>query len=289
MKLMLGTVQFGQNYGVANTLGIIKEDSALKILSYASSVGIKWLDTAANYGTSEEIIGKISIREFDVVTKLPAIHNEIDDVNKWVTEHFKSSVKKLNISGEVGGILFHNPDDLFQKYGDELLMSVMNLKKQGLVRAIGVSIYNPNTLKNILNKFKPDIVQVPYNIFDQRIKTSGWLQKLIDNNIEIHARSVFLQGLLLMDPNNLPNYFINWKNLILKWYKYIATRNITPLEAALNFVYTEEGITKVVVGVDSLIQLKQIVNALNKCNFYNEFAQFASDDIRLIEPFRWES
>ena len=133
-----------------------------------------------------------------------------------------------------------------------------------------------------------DIVQVPFNIFDQRILSSGWAGKLVDNDTEIHTRSVFLQGLLLMEEANLPPYFTrNWPELFNSWYRFLENSHVDALTNALGFALKQPWINKIVVGVDTVSQLKSIIN-IEKYSDFKYTPQFNCDDENLIDPSKWK-
>ena len=133
-----------------------------------------------------------------------------------------------------------------------------------LLKKIGITIYNSQQINSSLQIFKPDIVQLPINVFDQRLIKDGTLKKLSELNIEIHARSIFLQGLLLLKKNNLPKYFLPWKNKISDWHYQCRIHKLSPLTAALNFILNLPEVNRCLVGVDSAKQLEEIIISSNK-------------------------
>ena len=130
------------------------------------------------------------------------------------------SIKNLNVS-RLYGLLLHNPDVLLGQNGSEIVRELNSLKDEGYVEKIGVSIYEPEKLEDILKVFDIDIVQLPFNIFNREVYLTGWAEKLKSKNIEIHVRSVFLQGILLLKRHNIPNWFLeNWTNLFDQWFDF---------------------------------------------------------------------
>ena len=202
-KLALGTVQFGLNYGVINTNGKVQEAEVKEMLDLAQKNNINTIDTAIGYGDSEKILGNNKIESFNVITKIPPLQTNLN-IHDWVTNQIQASLIRLK-KKHLHAILFHNPNDLLTSSGNKLYEAVSNQKKNGLVKKIGISIYSPYQLEEISKNFDYDIVQSPLNLIDRRLEESGWLSKLHKKNIEVHIRSVFLQGLLLLDRKYLKN------------------------------------------------------------------------------------
>ena len=212
-KIAIGTAQLGLNYGIANKTGKISQNEMRKILKFAEKNGIDTIDTACSYGSSEKKLGQLKINNFKIITKLP-IKVTKSKKQKWVFKSINTSIKKLKVKN-LYGILIHNMKQLRGNFGSKIYKELLEAKKQRLVKKIGISIYSINELKIALNKYKFDIVSVPFNVFDQRIKKTGWLHKLKKLKIEIHARSSFLQGLLLMNKKQRPKIFQKWHKLFM--------------------------------------------------------------------------
>ena len=194
MKLAIGTAQLGFNYGLLKKKINLKEIKKIKNFLFKSNINI--IDTAINYGDSEKIIGNSSLNKLKIITKIRIPILKKKKLEVWFSEEIQSSLKKLKIN-HIYGLLVHDYRDLFGDRGKRFLELLIDLKKKKIVKKIGISIYDPNELDVIQRIFKPDIVQAPFNVFDQRLKNSGWLDKLKKSNIKIYARSCFLQGLLL--------------------------------------------------------------------------------------------
>lgn len=286
-KLALGTVQFGLPYGVANTGGQVSEGVIKNILLHASNAGIDTLDTAMGYGDSEQCLGHVGVDYWKVITKLPEVPEYCSDVTAWVNNQFDLSIARLGLS-RISGLMLHRPKQLLSPLGEELWAAMQSLKDKGLVVKIGYSIYEPVELDELWVDFRPDIVQAPFNLLDQRLKMSGWLKKLHSNNVELHVRSVFLQGLLLMNARTRPAKFKQWDALWGRWSAWLSEANISPLQACLNCVLSESEIDRVVIGIDTLEQLKEILQMTsgNNLDFPDDLC---SDDVNLINPARWDS
>jgi aryl-alcohol dehydrogenase-like predicted oxidoreductase len=287
MKLALGTVQFGLPYGVANKSGQVTEDTAKRILEHAREADIDTLDTAIDYGDSEQCLGNVGVECWSVVTKLPAVPEECPDVIDWVNEQINGSLSRLGLN-HITSLMLHRPRQLIESVGQELWSAMQTLKDKGIIEKIGFSIYEPTGLDQVWENFQPDIIQAPYNILDQRLKTSGWLQKLHEHGVEVHVRSVFLQGLLLMSKEQRPKKFSHWSTMWAAWDQWLVEQKFTPLEACLGFALAEPAIDRVVVGVDSLSQLEQILDSLTK-----EPSQIPHElivtDQNLLNPSNWNN
>lgn len=280
MKLALGTVQFGADYGISNLTGKVSLEKVEEILDYAKSQGVYTLDTASLYGTSEETLGEFDLKDFDIITKTVKIDNSLDRHENFerFKEAFYSSQKKMGYI-QLHGLMFHEANDLLSNQGPALWDLFEDFKQKEYVRKIGVSVYTPKQLEEIINTFDIDIVQLPLNILDQRFV--AMLPELKKKNIEIHTRSTFLQGLLLMDTCKLNPYFEPIKNILQKLPQ-------NRLETALGFAKNIKEIDKIVVGVTSKKELQEICSQYNKTIEQIDFSQFALQDEKFINPSKWE-
>ena len=279
MKLALGTVQFGLDYGITNHSGQVAIDEVKDILDYAKTNNIDTLDTAARYGNSEQVLGEVGVNNYRIITKTTPLKNGVDGVIKG----FHQSLDNLNI-GQVDGLLIHNIDDVKDKRFGDLFHKLNELKEEGLINKIGFSTYTPDQVDFLLENFDFDLIQVPFNIFDNRLIQGGQLKALKKKKIEIHARSIFLQGLLL-DFNNLSDYFLTWKNEFDVYQDVVKESGLSKLEYALNFVLSIKEIDKVLVGVNSKKELKEIVQSVKD---KEELNAYSIDDINLLNPSFWK-
>ena len=287
MKLAIGTVQFGMKYGIANKDGKVKPSEIKKILNNARLAGINTLDTAISYGDSEELLGSLGVKYWKVVSKLPGVPEDCKDIKAWVRVNILSSLNKLKTK-TIDGLMLHRPGDLLENKA-ALWSELKFLQKEGLIKNIGYSIYSPNELDALFEEFKPDIIQAPYNIFDRRLKNTGWLDKLKKNNVEVHTRSCFLQGLLLMDPKSRPKKFQNWNQLFYLYDTWLKDSHLTPIQACLKFVDKEKDISKIVVGIDNNNQLNDILHAMIINTSQKVPRNIYSNDEDLINPANWSS
>lgn len=287
MKLALGTVQFGLPYGIANQRGQVSREEAGQILALASNSGIDTLDTAIAYGDSEACLGAIGTQGFRVVTKLPALPDGVTDIATWVGDQLRTSLRRLKVDS-VYGLLLHRSKNLVGAAGRLMVQSLERLKAEGLVQKIGVSIYAPQDLDAVIQACSIDLVQAPLNLIDRRLVTSGWLQRLHDQGVEVHARSAFLQGLLLLPRDAVPEKFSPWSDLFERWYAWLLENQVTASEVCLAFVKAQPLIDRVVIGVDSRAQLQELLRAVGK-KPPQPLPDLRCEDERLINPSNWNS
>lgn len=287
MKLALGTVQFGLNYGIANTAGRMPLPEAAAIVRTAEAHGITTLDTAVGYGDSEARLGEIGVSTWDVVTKLPACPAGCADIGAWVVSTARSSLDRLGCP-QLHGLMLHRPGQLLEPGGEDLFAALQQVKADGLARKIGISVYEPAELDVMTARFDIDIVQLPFNVLDDRFARTGWLARLAARGIEVHTRSAFLQGLLLMSPEHRPATFARWHQRWRLYDDWVRSAGVTRLEACLRTALAPAEITRVVVGVDSVAHLTDILRAAEG-SVLPPPASLASDDRDLINPANWPS
>ena len=285
MKLALGAAQFGSPYGIANQSGQVSREEVKEILTIARLNCIDTLDTAITYGESEACLGEVGLDDFKVITKLPAIPENIHNINSWVNNQIQASLKRLNTSS-LYAILLHRPEQLLTSKGDALWRSLEKLKEDGVVKKIGISISDPSELDYLINSFSIDLVQTPFNLVDQRLSLSGWLEKLNTLGVEVHTRSAFLQGLLLMPVTAIHEKFKFWLPLFNTWQDWLLDNNTSAVEACIGFVQAYSQIDKIVVGVDSAQQIKQLIQAEKKAS-NSVWPDINCSDIDLINPANW--
>ena len=287
-KIALGTVQFGIDYGINSKPGQVTSDEVKRILDYAQSSDIDILDTAPAYGDSEKQLGNYDLSNFNVTSKtrhFQGVNIGETELN-LLREDFNLTLKNLK-QKKIYGLLVHNAKDLLKPGSDKLFGELQGLKLNGKLLKIGVSVYDPIELDSVLSRFDLDIVQLPFNILDRRMLDSGILDSLYKRNIEIHSRSVFLQGLLLAKSDMQLEQFNQWKSLWKLWKEWLEDNKISALEASIRFVLETKEISKVLVGVDSESQLKEIITAS-----YGDLPDLPSglttDDTNLLNPSKWK-
>ena len=286
-KISLGTVQFGMDYGINSTGGQVKSSEVIDVLDYAQQCGINLLDTAPSYGNSEQVLGDSNIQNFKIVTKTRHFGQaKISDKDVTLLISDLNQSLKLLKKKSVYGVLVHNANDLFKPGADKIFRQLELLKEQGLTSKIGVSVYSYEQLEIILNKFDIDLVQLPFNILDRRLVDSGMFKMLKNKGVEIHARSIFLQGLLLMDMQNMASKFDRWKGLWKIWHEWLNDSQITALEATIRYAISMPEISKVLVGVNAKDQLEEIIIASNG-GLPNVPKELFVNDADLLNPVNW--
>jgi nucleoside-diphosphate-sugar epimerase/aryl-alcohol dehydrogenase-like predicted oxidoreductase len=283
-KLGIGTLQFGLNYGIANKDGKLKNLEINKIKNMSKAHNINIVDTANVYGNSENRLGDLGFSDFKLVSKLPVTQPPIDRVN-WVLKNVRKSLKKLNVT-KLYGMHIHNTKYLLDKKGYKIYNGLVKAKKEGLINKIGVSVYTIQELKKIILRFKIDLVLLPFNIFDQRLIKSNILQELKDRNIEIHTRTTFLQGLLLLEGSKIPSKFKKYKKYFDNWNKIQKKIKIPKFEICLKYALSNKYIDKVIVGIDNSKQFNLLIKAAGYLKIQSKSID-ASKEIDLINPSKW--
>lgn len=289
-RLALGTVQFGLPYGVANTQGQVSYDQAEAMLGVMRTVGIDTIDTAIAYGEAETVLGRIGVSGFRLVSKLPALREPNLAVDDWVLTQVEASLERLHVP-RLGGLMLHAPDDLLGPHGLALARGLQRARDTGLVERIGLSVYSPEQLTALVDRMPLEILQIPINVFDRRFVETGWLDRLVANNVEVHARSIFLQGLLIMPSNLIPSKFMPFRSQIDDWHSWLAgdaAAGMSAIQVCLAHVASYAGISRLVVGADSLAQLQGIIEAASfePLRAPNSLASSATT---LINPAQWNT
>ena len=285
MKLALGTVQFGLSYGITNNAGQVQKDEVADILEHAFYQGIKILDTAAAYGNSESVLGKMPSQDFNIVSKIP----EISKLEMTIRACLSDSLRKLQRKS-IYGLMFHHESDLLAS--GNYLKELIELKAEGLVDKVGCSFYTVEALSKAFEMdYALDIIQVPGNCLDQRFLKSGLLEEAKRRDIEIHCRSLFLQGLLLDQDTVLPNALKSSKSELDRFFTFCKLKGISPLIATLKLLQQIDAIDYGVVGCITRLQLAEITSAYEKANQYTDFIDFSelsSSNIVLLNPTLWK-
>ena len=285
MDLSLGTAQFGMAYGATNNFPPPSLDDVGEILEFAIDNNIRHLDTAASYGDSEEILGKIGVSNFVVTTKLPHIGNSPIVAKNWVELQIEGSLKRLRLD-TISTVLFHNCDDLLGRNGDLLWSELSAIKAAGTISKIGVSVYDEDELAKVLERYKIDVVQVPCNILDSRFRRSDLLDTLINRNIQIQVRSIFLQGVLIAEPLTRPQYFHQFNEYLEPWDTWIAQNKIDARSACFTSVDQFGCADFALIGVGSKSQLSELLVA--RQTTVNLDKDFSCPELRLIDPRLWK-
>lgn len=284
-KICLGTAQFGSSYGLTNKNESLSVKEIREILNLANQNGIGFLDTAPTYGNAEIKLGKSELSSWNIITKVSAVNtiSRGDNIIKSV----EGSLSRLKVD-KLYAVLVHNPKLIFESEFSYLLNQLNELKRRGLVRKIGVSVYNSYEVDFLLDNHQIDVVQIPFNIIDGRMLINGTLDKLKSKNIEVHARSIYLQGLLLMDKKDQMSQFGKWNSHWNLLHSFCSENKLSRLEVCLRYVLNNPKIDRVIVGVDNYIQLKQIILAATGSEVIVPYELFSFDD-KLCNPSNWNS
>ncbi len=287
-KIGLGSVQWGLDYGVCNTSGQTPDFEITSILNSANVNGVRTIDTACLYGDSETKLGKQNLSAFQIVSKTPQCGsiNDGETAHKFLNNAIRQSLHKLKIS-KLYGYMVHHADDLLGPQGPQIASALHQLKEQGLVDKVGVSIYKKEQLDAITAFFIPDLIQVPINVMDQRLIKNGTLKRMKDLGVEIHARSVYLQGLLLMPLSQVSAYFAPVLPLLGLWHERIQEQNLSPAQAAIAFVSDIAEVDQIILGVENTKQFEEAIR------FSQDIPSFDAtgldcDDPSFINPSFWK-
>tara|TARA_B110000114_G_C15032556_1_gene373595 strand:+ start:224 stop:1084 length:861 start_codon:yes stop_codon:yes gene_type:complete len=279
-KIVIGTVQFGLDYGISNKNGKTPIEEIKKILIKAKKSNIKMLDTAFAYGESENVLGEINDCEFDLITKYSG--------NSPILEEFEESLKRLSRKN-LYGYLFHS----FETYlsNKATLDDMIHLKKNNKIKKIGFSLYKKEELQYIFdNKLEVDLIQIPMNIFNQDFL--GILAEAKSKGIEVHVRSVFSQGLIFFHKEEIPNFFEPIKNKIFNFQEKAKELNISLVQLATYFLLQNNNIDKLVIGVNNCIQLEENIKEIKSIPFFDfneiDFSLFRIEDEKYTNPVNWK-
>ena len=276
-KLGLGTVQFGQAYGVSNQRGQVPKEEAALILRQAGESGIRLLDTAANYGEAEGVLASLATSSFRIVTKTINLSHGLDRV----ITRARQSASSL----KADTLLVHAASDLRNTEGDALWSALQKLKAEGVFRKIGISAYIADDPVALAERCRPDVMQLPFSLLDQRLLADGTLTRLKDQGVEVHARSLFLQGLLFMEI--LPVKLRHAAPHLAYIRENLKNAGATPVAAALSFVLSRPEIAFGLVGVTSAEELQEIIAAAKAPLPQLDWPSFALKDELVLTPSLW--
>ena len=284
-KIILGTAQFGLDYGINNESGKPSDDAVWEILNYAFENGIRILDTADAYGSAAELIGNFQAQtgnKFNINTKFTC------EDKRGVTKHVEESLKKLSVD-QINVLFYHRFEDF--KNHQSVLQELKKLKSDKLINKIGVSVYNNSELGHAIETDEVDCIQLPFNLLDNYYQRGGFLKRAKETNKEVQVRSVFLQGLFFKDLDNYPDYLKPLKKYVQE-IKIIAETNYRSIEElALGYVLAEDTIDYVIIGVDTRIQLENNINCASK--YLSQDIKRKIDNIAVLEtgllyPYNWK-
>jgi len=286
-KLILGTVQFGLDYGVNNTSGKPSKENIKSILDFAYNSGIQLLDTAEAYGDSQNKIGEYhnnSTNKFNVITKFSS-NTEGFSLN--IIERVYNNLKILDVD-KLYCYMFHSFDD-FNKYFEKYRKDLLILKRDGIINNIGVSLYSNDELESVLKFNEITLVQLPFNLLDNNNKRGNIIKKAKAKGIEIHTRSAFLQGLFF---KNTSEFTVKIKPLgpYLNLLNDLCDEHYKMNDLALNYVCNQKNIDKVLIGVDNVQQLASNMLSEKKMitkELTNNIEVIDVKETKLLNPSNW--
>lgn len=294
-RIGLGTAQLGMEYGVANTTGRPGEAEGLQILAEAVSHGVTLLDTARAYGDSETVLGAFVAREhraaeLRLVSKLTSL-----DGRPLTSEHFLSELRgSLRTVGAAAlyAWLVHDVRDVIRdRHAFE--SAAARAKELRLTEKVGISVYGHEDLDSLQGVSGVDVVQLPLSIFDQRLLQSGHIDHLKSLGVEIHARSLFLQGALLMPPAALPAHLSGLRPAVERLQAVAAERGLTTYETSLAFAYATSQVDCWIIGVETIAQVQELLRRAKKAAEYADraaglvYAHLAVEGSVLVNPRTW--
>tara|TARA_X000000950_G_C13729936_1_gene583826 strand:- start:73 stop:936 length:864 start_codon:yes stop_codon:yes gene_type:complete len=280
-KIVLGTAQFSNNYGITNNK-FLSNNEIKNILEDALKFSIKTIDTAPNYEGVEKKIGKFNLKSFNLITKVSLIKNNSFISLNDLKHNIRNSLSNLNID-KIYAVLLRNPKELLRN--KKLLDVLKEYKKKEKISKIGYTLYDVKELEELYKYFKPDIVQIPFSIVDKSFEKKNWISKMYYDGVEIHVRSIFLQGLLLENVSNLPKKFLRYKGFFEKFNLWVHKKKLSKLQACLGPILADKRITKVVIGINSRKNLAQLNNIKENNIIYPEW--FKLKDKNLLNPSNW--
>ena len=286
--LGLGTAQFGAIYGINNQGKMVSDADLNRILCLARDLGIRTLDTAVAYGQAEERLGRHDVSSFDVVTKITAPETREGAAQFSPENTVHASLDRLGIA-QLDAVLVHNAEQIPLDVLPMVMSKLDLLVDKGICRKAGLSLYGPEKLSALLPEYAPGLVQLPFNIFDQRL-TDGNLPELCQiYDVEIHVRSIFLQGLLLMEKESVPDYFQPWEAQFAAWRDHLGSRGLTAVEGVMSFVNMHKGNTasRFIIGAETPEQFEMMIAAA-ETPAPAHAENLRCDDLGLIDPTRWK-
>jgi len=287
-KLILGTVQFGLNYGINNNKGKPNFNEVKSIFDYAYNNNINFLDTAEAYGNSHEIIGnyhEASGNKFHVISKYCSARL---DLPKNISDRINHHLKILNVNN-LYCYMFHNYDD-FKNYFNLFKLELLELKNKGIVKKIGVSLHSNHNINDVLENKEIDLIQLPYNLLDNKSKREKIFLKAKEKGVEIHTRSTFLQGLFFKDLND-KNRIVQQLKAELGWLKNLLLEyNCSIEQLAISYCFMNKKIDNIILGIDSLDHLNINLQAA-KFNLTNELLEKIHEikisNVNILNPSLW--
>jgi aryl-alcohol dehydrogenase-like predicted oxidoreductase len=279
-RLALGSAQFGLDYGVSNPGGMTPFETVRAILARAKWAGVGLIDTAADYGEAEAVINRAEeAAGFKVVSKTTRLAGRGVEA---VLDRARASAERMG--RPLYGLLVHSAADLAGDEGAALWRGLQGLKAKGLTERIGISAYAADDPAMLGERFRPDLMQLAANLADQRL--ADVIRDLAEAGVEVHLRSAFLQGLLLMDPATLPEPMAFAAPALTGLRERLE--GASPLKACLDYALSLKA-RRVIVGVTSVAELDAILTAVKREPLRLDWSGLALDDERILDPWRWSA
>ena len=286
-KIILGSAQFGEKYGIKNFKNKTSRKTSLEILKLARRLGIETVDLANSYKTYREIFNYFNLSNWKISMKI-SIKKLEKNLTKEEFENFFFQTLNYLKKNKIEYFLFHDVNEMKKSKGRKVFNYLKDLKKRGYIKKIGVSLYSPNEFFEILKIFKIDVVQFPINILDQRFCDDKILKAIKKYKIEVHARSIFLQGLLLSKKNEIKKKYFKKNYYLNHWFNYLNLFKKNPLAECVNFVLKKKFVHKIVLGVNTVNHLKSILKVIDIKSNIEGLDMFKAHDKKLIDPRIWE-
>lgn len=296
MRLCLGTVQQGMEYGVNNKYGKPSLEESIELFHRAFESGIDLFDTARAYGDAELIIGEYFKRygnkdKIRVISKLrPNVFEENDNYYEVMKRECLDSLERMGIT-KLYGYLLHTPEYIREP---KIVQAMVNLKEEGIVENIGVSIYNIEDGDVAIETGVVDFIQLPFSVFDQRGESTGFFKRAKKAGITIFTRSAFLQGLFYVNADKIPERVLHTENVLRDFNRLLNEYNADRTETLIGFVKEQEYIDYLVFGADDIEQLYEDINVFNNCNIVNKISnvikeRYANIEKSVIIPSLWSN
>ena len=280
-SIVLGCARFSGVYGI-NSKKNIKLNSIKKILT--NNKKIRHIDTAINYKNANKKLKKINLKKYKVSSKIPFYNLSKPLVEEKIYKDISSHKSNLKINNfEI--LYLHAPKMILSKKRDKIIKILKKLKSEKITKKIGLSVYTPSELNSLLKIFTPDVVQVPLNIFDRRFLEKKLINKLKKIRIEIYFRSIFLQGILLKNFNDLPEYFKKWKKIFKKWEDWLKVKKLSRVEGSLSVLNLVSCKSNLIIGVESNTQSNEIIKSINSKHMPPFNLRYNKEN--LINPSKW--
>ena len=283
-QIILGTANLNKKYGFLKKS--IRFSEFKKIIKNSNKNKVRYIDTSINYSGVHKILGKLNLNKIKVITKISIPTNNNINAKLWIKKIIKNIVRDLK-TRSLYCVLIHNSNILLNNKYKKYILNLNELKKKGKIKKIGFSVYNLREAKILLKKYKFDILQVPLNIINQTFCDKNFLQNIRKKNIEIHARSIFLQGILLSKDLRKMKYFKRWRTFWKDYYNWLNKNRVSGLTACLSFINGVKNISGYVIGIENEKQFKQVLDCKIKKNL--KFESFLSQkNKKLIDPSKWK-